>query len=165
MRGFLKFDFEVVAQVITTLGLTRVGATTSKEILENAASSEDFPEDVERVMEPACTAEAASRAPIESGVAVLVISPALLWITQDLIGFAEFLELFLRSFIARVFVRMVFNRQFPVSLLDFFSRGALLKTQNFVVIAFSHELLGSRLRRHDDRSRAEKTVPQPIALA
>ena len=67
-------------------------------------------------MEAAAAESAAARAlaRIKRGVAVLVISRAFLRVAQGLVSFAEFLELFLGRFVARIFVRVKFHGELAV---------------------------------------------------
>ena len=75
-------------------------------------------------MEPAATATTgkAARALVKCRMAMLIVQPAFLRIAQNLVSLAEFLELFLGCFIARIFVRMKFHGEFAVRLLDFLGR-------------------------------------------
>ena len=78
-------------------------------------------------------------APIEGRVAVLVVGGALLRVAQDFVGFAEFLEFFLGRLVAGILVRMKFDRQLAVGLLDLLDVRGALDAEDFVVVAFGHE--------------------------
>jgi hypothetical protein len=60
-RGFAERDFQVVAEVGTSLGRGGIRTIAGEQILEDAtAPAEDFAEDVEGIMEPSTT-ESTSR--------------------------------------------------------------------------------------------------------
>src|SRR5204862_7580794 len=113
MRGLLKRNLHVVAKVFATLGLGRIGPSAAEQILENAATAKDLAEDIEGIMEAA--ASEAAGTPIKGGMAVSVVSGALLLIAENFVSFAEFFELFLGGFIARILVRVIFYGQLAAS--------------------------------------------------
>ena len=89
-------------------------------------------------------------------------------VAQGLVGLAEFLEFFLGGLVARIFVRMKFDGQLAVGLLDFLVAGAAADAEDFVIIAFGHGSgCGGRRRffGDNDRGRAQQTVAQFIAFA
>src|SRR5689334_3734069 len=49
---------------------------------------------------------------------VLVIFFSFFRITQNFIGFIDLLKFFMRLFVVRIYVRVIFSRQFPVSFLN-----------------------------------------------
>jgi hypothetical protein len=53
-------------------------------------------------------------------VAIAIVRGALLRIAQGFVSLAQFLEVFFRGFVARVLVRMMFDGQFAIGLLDLF---------------------------------------------
>ena len=87
-------------------------------------------------MEPAAPAPAHPR--IKSGMPVFVIGGALLRIAQGLISFTNLLEILLGSFVAGILVRVIFDRQLAVGLLDFLIGSGPLQTENLVIVAFGH---------------------------
>src|SRR5436190_22303785 len=125
MSGFFEGNLHIVTQVIAALRPTRILLAAAEKVLENAAAAKDFAENLERIVEPS-GAPKATRAPIKRSVAILIISRTLLGIIEHLVGFAQFFKLFLRGFIARVFVRMILYGKFPVSLFDLLIPSALL---------------------------------------
>ncbi len=71
---------------------------------------------------------------LEAGGAEGVVLFALLLVGEDRVGLADLLELLFRLFIALVAVRMVFQRQLAVRLLDLVGRGSLADAKLFIVI-------------------------------
>ena len=87
---------------------------------------------------PAAKPAPGARPGIEGGVAVLVVSGALLRVAQCFVSFAQFLELFFGGMISRIFVGMIFDRQFAVGLLDLLLAGGALHAKYLVIVAFGH---------------------------
>ena len=81
---------------------------------------------------------AGALAGVKGRMAELVVSGALLRLTQGLVGLAQFLETFLRGLVTGVFVRMIFDREFAVSLFYVLVAGVLVNAKDFVVVAFGH---------------------------
>src|SRR6266404_1646065 len=135
--GFFEGNFHVVTEIVTALRLGRILASTAAEqILKDSAATEDFAEDLERIMG---TAAAESACPaIEGAVAVLIVEGAFLGIAQDFVSFTEFLELFFGCFIAGIFVRVIFYGELAVGFLDFLVGSCSLNREDFVIIAFGH---------------------------
>jgi len=69
--------------------------------------------------------------------AKLIVHLPLLGVGQYVVGFLHLLELFFRGFVAGVKVGMIFTREFPVGLPDFFLRGLAGDAQQFVVVLFA----------------------------
>lgn len=76
-----------------------------------------------------------------ASVTKLIIARPLLFIRQNFVRLRNFFELFLRSLIARIFVRMILHRQLAVSFLDFIIGSVFGHSQNFIIISFCHNLL------------------------
>ena len=72
---------------------------------------------------------------IHTGKAVLIVQLTLLRVRKHLVGFIDFLELFLGILIAGVVVRVVLHGQLAVSLFDLRIGGRFGYSQHFVVIA------------------------------
>ena len=72
----------------------------------------------------------------KSGVPVAIVGGALLFVHQDVVGFAEFLEFLLGVRVVGIFIRMKFDREFAVGALDLVAGRGALDAQDFVVIAF-----------------------------
>jgi hypothetical protein len=141
--SFLEGDLHIVTQIGPALAPFAIGRRpAAKKSLENSApssSAEDFPENIERIME---TSTASGTALSESGVPEAIVSRALIGIDQDVIGFAEFLKFFLRVRIVRIFVRMKFHGELAIGALHLFLGSATLHREDFVVIAlFGRHLL------------------------
>src|SRR6267378_1448142 len=77
--GFFEGNFHVVTEIVPTLRLGWVLASTAAEqIFEDPAATEHFPEDLKRIMETAAAESAGP--PIEGAVAVLIVQGAFLGI-------------------------------------------------------------------------------------
>src|SRR4051812_44725196 len=61
------------------------------------------------------TAAALATRAVDARVPVLIIDAALLRVTQHAVGFVQFLELFLRVFVPRIFIGMDLDRLGPIS--------------------------------------------------
>ena len=131
-RGFFQRDLHVVAQVGAAMRLAAPAASTAEDVAEDVAEIE--------TLRAACTERiaAAHAARFEGGVAVLVVSRALLPVGQGLVGFLRFLELFLRFRIVRIAVGVVLHRQLAISLLDLFLGCVAVDAEDFVVVALAH---------------------------
>ena len=134
---FFERDLHVVTQIGAALAPFAIGGRAAAEKrFENsaaaAAATEDFAENIERIMETA----AASRAALsESGMPEAIVGRALVGIDQDVVGFAEFLEFLLGVRVVRILVRMKFDRELAISALHLFLGGVSRDRQDFVVIA------------------------------
>ena len=84
-------------------------------------------ESIEAVLEPVGSIV------VEGSVAELVILGSLLRVLQDLVGLADFLELF-RSVRRMVQIRMVLLRKRPVGVLNLVLGGVFVHTEDFVVV-------------------------------
>ncbi|MCG3146785.1 MAG: hypothetical protein PCFJNLEI_00219 [Verrucomicrobiae bacterium] len=145
--GFLEFDFEVVPEIVAAAGGGAFAATTAESLFEDVlkdaatATTEDGFKDVARVVEAAAAAATAtgSRAAAagrKRGVTEAVVGGAFLRVGEGFVGFAEFLEFFLSSVIAGIFVGMIFDGELAVGFLDVLRCRAALDAEHFVVIAF-----------------------------
>ena len=113
-------------------------------------------------MEP--SGSKAARPAIKSRVTVLVVERAFLRVAQDVIGLAQLLELLLGGFVSRVLIRMMFDRERPVGLLDVVRPRAALNAEHLVAITFGHGLANGLLG-HDDAGGTQKPVAQLISFA
>src|SRR5438552_1724834 len=135
-HGVLERNLHVVTKVGAALRPGGITPFAAEQFVEDAAgaAAEDFAENLERIVESAAARPSArARSGIESGVAVLVISGALLRVAQRFIGFTQFFELFLGGLVARIFVGMIFAGQFPVGLLDFVLTGVALHAEDLEI--------------------------------
>ena len=107
VSGLLEANFHVVAEVVAALRLARILPGAAKKIVENAPAAEHFTENLERIMK--ASAAKSAGAAVKCGMAILVISRALLWIIEHLVGLAQFFKAFFRGLITGVFVRMEFD--------------------------------------------------------
>lgn len=78
-------------------------------------------------------------------MAELVVLPFFVRIAQGFIGGRNFLEFLLGFLVARILVRMVFDRKFAVCFLNFIGGGSALHSENLVII-LCHECLFLLLR-------------------
>jgi len=113
-----------------------------------------------------CSAPSASGSWGKGAMAVAVVGWAFLGIGEDLIGFADFFEFFLGFFIALMFVGMMLDGEFSVSLFNFLGGDSAANAKNFVVIFFGGHGLGGGGRRgshRDDAAGSEKAIPNLVA--
>ena len=137
-RRLLEPDLHVVTQIGTTLSILRTCARAPKECLENAtansAATENFTENIERIMKPAAAETRTSRG--EGGVAEAIVGRAFIPVDEDIVSFAELLKFFLGMRVIGIFVWMKFDREPAISTLDFVLRNVVLHSENFIIIAF-----------------------------
>ena len=126
-------------------------------------------------MEAAC---ALGGCALEGGVAVAVVGGAFLFIAEDIVGLADFFEFVFGGFVAGVFVRVEFYREFAVGFFDIVGAGVFFDAEHFVVVPFGHggegvcgrTLVGSgvgsgRAAAEDDGGGSEETVAEFVAFA
>ena len=68
----------------------------------------------------------------------LVIHLPLFGVGEDVVRFLDLLEFFLRRFVARIKVRMIFPGKLPVGLADFLLRRLAGDSEQFVIILFCY---------------------------
>jgi hypothetical protein len=101
-------------------------------------------------------------------MAVAVVGWAFFGIGKNLIGFADFLKLFLGFFIALMFVGMMLDGEFAVSLFNFLGGDSAANAEHFVVIFFGGHGLGGGCRRgshRDDAAGSEKAIADFVTTA
>ena len=133
-------DLHVVAQIRAALAPARAAAP--------AAHAEEVVEDIgERRGEIRTEAvrRAAAPAMLERGVAEAVVGGALLGVLEDVVGFADFLELVLAIIVAGIAVRMVFHRELAVRGLEVRVARPAHDAQHLVIVALGHHDLLIRL--------------------
>ena len=117
-------------------------APSAEEFFEDAAASaasapEGFAEDVEWILATHATthttAGVAHAALLESGVSVAVVGSALFAIFKHVVSLGNFLKLGFGGFVAWVFVRVIFDRLFAVSLFKVGIGDVTRDTQKFVI--------------------------------
>ncbi len=133
-RRFFQRDLHVVAQVCAAMCLAAPAASAAEDVAEDVAEIEALRTRAARTERIA----AAHAARFEGGVAILVVSRALLPVGQSLVSFLRFLELLLRLRIVRIAVGVVLHRQFAISLLDLFLGGVAVDAEDFVIVALAH---------------------------
>src|SRR6185503_1924887 len=133
----LERDLEVVAQVRSAL---RSAATAAAA--EHVAEAEEIAEVAEDVLEAGerVRIETARAGAADAGVAVAVVERPLLRVGDDGVGLRRFLEAFLRRAVARIAIRVVFQRQLAVRTLDLLIGGVAADAEDLVVIALAHPL-------------------------
>ena len=99
-------------------------------------------------------AEAGAAGPVAAACAIFkglvaeaVVGGFFLRVFQDVVGFADFLELGFSGLVAGVGIRMEFLGVIAVGGLERLFVGALLKPQNFVKITFGHSVSRPRIGR------------------
>jgi len=114
-NGVFKFYGEIISKVGSSLGLipsSPAGRT------ENVAESKKVTQDVAEIAKN-IGVKSTESASAQAGMAETIVVGPFIRITQDTIGLSSLFEVFLRTFIPWVTVRMEFNGQFPVGTLDF----------------------------------------------
>ena len=140
----LKRNFKVVAQVHTLGGSRTALLTASTHTL-----AEKFAENVAQVTHIAETARETFRAKttetagttgsaVYAGFTKSVISGTLLFISQNLVGFTNFLKLRLGLFIPIVAVGVILHGQTTISFFNFGCACAFIYTQYFVIVTIAH---------------------------
>ncbi len=135
---FLERDLHIVTQIGTALPIFRSTAGAAKKTFENStastAATENFAENIERIME---TAAAKSTATLrERSMSVTIVGGAFIVIDQHIVGFTDLLEFFFRMRVVWIFVGMEFDREFAIGALDIVRGRAARDFQHFVIIAF-----------------------------
>ncbi len=125
MGSIFQCDFEVVAQICAAINVRAAAAATAENIAKNVGESI-----------AKSTATAATGLRIDTRVAVLIVSRALLFVGQYLVSFLGFLELRFGFGIVRIAVRVVLHGQLAVGLFDVFTGSVTIDAQNFVKVAF-----------------------------
>ncbi len=85
-------------------------------------------------MERAATETDAARG--ERCVAEPIVGSAFVRVHEDIVRFAQFLELFFGVRIVRIFIWMKLDREFAICALDLLFGGASCNVQHVVVVAF-----------------------------
>ncbi len=156
MGGLVKTQGDPHTDVLALAGC--IGVRPAGRAAKTAeAAAEDIAEDIAEVhtvaaeaAEPACSAAVLGCvAGVNACKAVLIVQLALLRVRKHLVGFVDFLELFLCVFVAGVLVRVVLHGQLAVSLLDLRIRRRFGYPQHLVIITFflchiHSPLIGSR---------------------
>ena len=132
-----------IAEDILTLAGGVGVCLTGRAAKAAETTAKDITEDIAQIDPIAAKAAEAARAAavlgciagIHTGKAVLIVQLALLRVRKHLVGFIDFLELFLGILIAGVVVRVVLHGQLAVSLFDLRIGGRFGYSQHFVVIA------------------------------
>jgi hypothetical protein len=142
-RRFLERDLHVVAQIGAALPPLAINLrATTKERLENsrtaahsaaASTSEDFAENIEGIVET--STRGTSGALRKGGMAIAIVSRALVRIHEHVVRFAELLEALFRARIARVLIGVEFDGELPVRTLDLLFRRLAGDGEDLVVVA------------------------------
>jgi hypothetical protein len=149
-RIFKRY-FNIVAKIGALFGAAVSAAAkagTSAAPEKGIEDSGKIPKDILKPAEGLGKVLAAPHA-FNTGMAELVVCGTLLIVRKDLVCFGCFLKLFLRFFIARVFIWVVLYGKFPVGFFYIVLGSALLNPQDFVIITFSHiiTLYSSEIRK------------------
>ena len=154
--GFLEGDLHVVAQVVAALRLAGVGRGRRRRGRRRCCPP---PKTSRKISNGSWKPPPRPNPPgpaVKGGMAVLVVGGALLRVAQDFVGLAQFLELLLGGFVARVLVRVILDRELAVGLLDFlvgprFARRRGLRNNR----VWPWDGSGGGLLGHDHAGRAE----------
>ena len=129
--GLDQVERDVAADVAPLGGAP---ATSAKKVAKRpfAENVAEGGEDVVHILE-------VGRAPtgsVDAGMAVPVVTFAAFGIVEHLERLGRFLETDDHLVVARVFVRMISDRQLAISVGNLLRRGSAADTQDFVIIAF-----------------------------
>lgn len=135
-NGFFEFQGQVFAQIGTALRAAPAPSAPSsaKEIAETEEVAEDVAEILEHTRIEARRRGCGGTHP---GVSEAIVKPAFFLISQNRVGFAAFLELFLCVWIIRIAIGMVLKRKFTIGAFDLHVGGGTTDAQNLVVITFA----------------------------
>ncbi|MBV6452781.1 MAG: hypothetical protein FNNCIFGK_00006 [Bacteroidia bacterium] len=134
----VEFYFNTkVGSTIYSSATCTLTSSTSKKTFEWIMSAKNISKLTEDVFHVHVAATAIS-ATIHSLMTKLVISAFLFCITQYLIRFSSFFKFFFSFFIARIFIRMVFDCHLPVSLFYFCFCSVARYSKYFVIISLCH---------------------------
>jgi len=115
LGGFLEFDFEIIAKIITAAGArARTPAAGAEKIAKDVG--EDFLEALGEV--EAAERTGALRA-LERGVTEAIILRAAFRIGEDLVGLVDFLETLFGFFVAGIAIGMELDCEAAVGLFQF----------------------------------------------
>ena len=128
---FLERDLHVVTQIgaalaAFALGLAPPPKNVSKIPPAATCAAENFAENIERIVEPAAAAAVLG----EGGMAIAIVGGAFLFVHQDIVSFAEFLEFLFRVRVVGIFVGMKFDRELAIRALDFLAGRLALDAQD-----------------------------------
>ena len=68
-------------------------------------------------------------------MAIAIVGGAFLFVHQDVVGFAELLELLFRVRVVGIFVGVKLDRELAIRALDLVARRIAFDAQDFIVIA------------------------------
>jgi hypothetical protein len=106
-----KFESEILTQIGAALNAAATASATAKHIAEAEKLAEDVAEILEyRGIKPGTGGRRAA----DAGVAESVVSCALVSVSQDSIGFADFLELLLSIRIVGIPVGVILERELAI---------------------------------------------------
>ena len=156
--GVFQRDLEIVAQIAAAVLPPRAPAAHefAEQIVEHIGEGR-------REIEAEAVGAAAA-AVLERGMAVTIVSGALLIVLQDLIGFRDFLEADFGAVIAVIAVGMMFLGKLAVGGLDLFDRGAFRTAQNFVVIALAHDRKSGHGTGESESAKQIHRFPSPVSV-
>jgi hypothetical protein len=131
-KAVLQRYFEVVTQIAAA---ARPGLSSSAVAHELA---EHFVEDVGKPAGKAEFAGSARAALLKGGMAKAVVSRTLLVVLEDVVGFADVLELLLGVLVAGIAVRVTLHREFAIGLFEIVGTGGPRNAESLVIILLSH---------------------------
>ena len=120
--GFFERDLEVVTEIGAALRrcASRATAPATKHISKTKQIAEDVFNSTKTGSAPRARACGATG---NSGMTEPVVTLPLLGIREDAVGFGSFFKLLFRGCVVRILVRMIFDRETPVSALYFLVRS------------------------------------------
>ena len=131
-RHFFEADSAATEEIGKNVGESAGACTATAAAATGAAGELREIETGERIL---ASTTAAERERLGTEPVVLL---ALLLVAEHRIRFRDLLELVLRFLVPLVLVRVILLRQASIGLLDFLFAGALLHTEDLVVILLRH---------------------------
>ena len=98
--------------------------SAAKELFKNTTTAatttaKDLVKQIKRIHRATMKTTSTATTAFKRGMAHLVIGRPFLVVTQDFVGFADFLEFIFGRFVVGIFVRMKLHGLLAISLLDF----------------------------------------------
>ena len=112
-------------------------ASALRRALRTAEATENLAENIpENIIKVDTKAAVIADTSLHAGMSELVVAAPFFRIAEHLVCFGGFLELLFSRFVTRILIWMIFNREFPVSLLNLVFIGTAADIQNLVIVAF-----------------------------
>src|SRR5258706_1608058 len=146
--GVLERDLHIVAQIAAAVLPLAAAPAAAHELAEQIIEHIG-----ERGGEIESLRTASAEPVLEGGMPEAFIGGTLVRVLQDLIGFADFLELVLCRMIAGIAIGMAFHRQLAIGAFQFLGCAAVRDPEDLVIITLTHTTRPPAVRTSDIESR------------